>query len=60
MSVLYMFYVAGSKTSFRCHCGCNLFLINPTNPQQINCNGCDCVYEGEKEDGSKFVFEESN
>lgn len=41
-----MLYVGGSKRSFHCDCGCNVFRrIGETN--RYRCNSCAAVYVGE-------------
>ena len=42
-----MVYLDGSKTSFRCHCGCNVFHIDPEDKDIYICNGCQEKYRGE-------------
>ena len=39
-----MVYLNGSKQSFRCHCGCNIFTTLPKS--QYKCNGCRELYQG--------------
>ena len=41
-----MVYVAGSKRSFRCDCGCNVFTKHQNN--KMICNSCGTSYTGEK------------
>ena len=40
-----MLYVGGSKTSFRCDCGCNVF--REIRPRTYRCNSCSALYRGE-------------
>lgn len=40
-----MIYLAGSKQSFRCECGCNVFTTYENG--QIACNACPNIYEGD-------------
>lgn len=37
-----MVYVGGSKTSFRCTCGCNVF--TPCGDHKYRCNSCETIY----------------
>ncbi len=40
-----MLYVAGSKTAFRCECGCNVFRkVEDKHPATYECNSCDARY----------------
>lgn len=39
-----MVFLNGSKQSFRCHCGCNVFTTRPNS--QYACNACDELYQG--------------
>lgn len=41
-----MIFLNGSKTSFRCECGCNVFTKKPNNNKYV-CNSCDTKYTGE-------------
>lgn len=43
----YMLYLAGSKTSWRCECGCNVFRRTPAREKKYKCNSCGSVYVGE-------------
>ena len=46
-----MLYVAGSKHSFRCVCGANVFRKHSETISGVcyyECNGCEALYEGEK------------
>lgn len=42
-----MLYVGGSKTSFRCSCGSNVFR-KVLGKSQYACNGCKDIYTGKK------------
>jgi len=44
-----MLYVGGSKTAFRCECGCNV-MHKETDDKGLYyiCNGCSNEYRGEK------------
>ena len=45
-----MLYVDGSKTAFRCACGCNVFQrIVEDGRDKFECNSCHDTYIGEKE-----------
>lgn len=40
-----MLYIAGSKTAFRCHCGCNVFHpVENEGVKTFECNGCGDWY----------------
>lgn len=39
-----MVFLNGSKQSFRCHCGCNVFTTRPNS--QYVCNACEELYQG--------------
>jgi hypothetical protein len=39
-----LLYIAGSKTAFRCECGCNVFYRIPGENKKFECNGCRNVY----------------
>ncbi len=41
-----MIYLNGSKTSFRCECGGNVF--REEEPGRYECNSCAASYRGEK------------
>lgn len=42
-----MLHVGGSKTAFRCECGCNVFSKSATQEKRYRCNGCLLIYNGE-------------
>lgn len=42
-----MVYVDGSKVSFRCSCGCNVFHHPAEKPAAYECNACGAWYTGE-------------
>ena len=41
-----MIYLNGSKNSFRCECGANVF--TQINALRYRCNGCKAIYTGNK------------
>ena len=41
-----MLYIGGSKTSFRCGCGCNVFRALKADPSRYKCNGCRSIWKG--------------
>lgn len=45
-----MVYLNGSKRSFRCDCGANVFRTPyyPERPDIYRCNGCSATYYSEK------------
>lgn len=43
-----MIYLNGSKVSFRCDCGCNVF--REYEYCKYRCNSCEATYTGSKED----------
>lgn len=43
-----MVYLPGSKTSFRCECGCNVFHKKDKDENRFICNACYAEYVGEK------------
>lgn len=40
-----MLFIGGSRTSFRCKCGCNVFI--PYGDTIFKCNACPEIYESE-------------
>lgn len=44
-----MIYINGSKISFHCQCGCNIF-IHEEGTVRYTCNACGLEYEGESND----------
>ena len=40
-----LLYVSGSKTAFRCECGCNVF--QKLGDSRYECNACKLAYTGE-------------
>jgi hypothetical protein len=43
-----MVHLPGSKVSFRCECGCNVFHKKDKDDNKFICNACFAVYTGEK------------
>lgn len=53
-----MLYVGGSKTSFRCECGCNIFHSFKVRKglhreERYECNACGQVYAGGQEESDQ-------
>lgn len=46
-----MLYINGSKTSFHCECGCNVFSKKPTKALKFICNSCGASYTVETQKG---------
>jgi len=46
-----MLFLSGSKTSFRCTCGCNVF--TQLSELKYRCNGCAATHTGERDDATK-------
>lgn len=45
-----MLYVDGSRTSYRCECGANIFhQPDDKEPERYKCNSCGAEYVAEKE-----------
>lgn len=45
-----MLYVGGSKRSFRCECGCNVFRKTAETAESVKykCNSCGETYSGDR------------
>lgn len=42
-----MIFLTGKKKSFRCECGCNVFIRLGEVGERYRCNACPREYEGE-------------